>query len=80
MARPVCREWYPDPRPSRLLAPLLPYLPGALRLLPWLAAIPIVIVLALIVVAALPLLSWAVLSLAVLGPIAAGLALFAAWD
>lgn len=76
MSRPVCPELYPDPRPSRLIRYLLPYLPGLVRLLPWLAAAPAAVVLVMVLATALPLLSWVLLSAAVLAPIAAGIVLF----
>lgn len=81
MPRSVCPELYPDPRPSRLLVPVLPYLPRVLRLLPWLAAAPAVVALGAVVLATLPLLTWLVISLAVLTPLAAGAMLFRfGWD
>ncbi len=76
MTRPVCPELYPDLRPSRLIRYLLPYLPGLARLLPWLAADPAAAALGMVLLTALPLLTWVLLSVAVLAPIAAGIALF----
>jgi hypothetical protein len=81
MSRRVCPELYPDPRPSRLLAPLLPHLPALLRAVPWLAAVPPAVALATLIVSALPLLTWLAMSLAVLLPLAAGAVLFTiGWD
>ena len=76
MSRRICPELYPDPRPSRLLQPLMPYLPLLTRVLPWLAAAPVVFALALALVHALPVLTWLVLCTAVLVPLAAGVAIF----
>jgi len=76
MARSICPEIYPDSRPSRLLAPLRPYLPALLRLVPWLVAAPVAALLVLLVVLALPLLTWLLLAIVVLAPVAAGLAFF----
>ena len=81
MTRPICPELYPDPRPSRLLVPLLRFLPAVLRLLPWLAAASAVATFAVLLVTALPLLTWILLSLAVLAPLAAGVACFSfGWE
>ena len=81
MSRRACPEFYPDPRPSRLFAPLAPYLPLLLRLMPWLAAAPPAAALGVLLVTALPIVTWALLSVAVLAPIAAGVALFTfGWD
>ena len=81
MARPICPELYPDPRPSRLLVPLLPYLPAVLRVLPWLAAAPAVATFAVLLVTALPLVTWLLLSVAVIAPLAAGAAFFSfGWE
>lgn len=76
MSRHACPELYPDPRPSRLFAPLAPYLPLLLRLVPWLAAVPPAAAFVALVITALPLVTWVLLSVAVLAPIAAGVALF----
>ncbi|MER3419136.1 MAG: hypothetical protein C4290_00810 [Chloroflexota bacterium] len=76
MTRPVCPELYPDPRPSRLVRYLLPYLPRLVRLLPWLAGAPAAAALGVVLLTALPVLTWILLSVAVLAPIAAGIALF----
>jgi hypothetical protein len=75
MPRRTCPDLYPDPRPSRLLAPLLPFLPVALRALPWLAAAPAALALAAMIITTIPVLTWGLLCLAVLAPLAAGLAL-----
>jgi len=81
MHRPVCPELYPDPRPSRLFAPLLPYLSRLVRLLPWLAALIMVGAVGLLALAAVPLLTWAILTIAVFAPIAAGAVMFnVGWD
>ena len=81
MSRPVCPELYPDPRPSRLFAPLLPYLPRLLRLLPWVGAAPVAGAAGMLAVSTLPLLPWLIVTVAVLTPIAAGVALFnIGWD
>jgi hypothetical protein len=76
MTRPVCPELYPDPRPSRLIRYLIPYLPRLVRLLPWLSAAPAAAALGMVLLTALPVLTWILLSVAVLAPIAAGIALF----
>ncbi|MFN8559875.1 MAG: hypothetical protein U0531_21830 [Dehalococcoidia bacterium] len=76
MPRSVCPELYPDARPSRFLAPLLPYLPRLLRLAPWLVAAPAVAGFATLLAATLPLMTWMLLAAAVLTPLAAGVALF----
>ncbi len=76
MTRPVCPELYPDPRPSRVIRHLLPYVPVLVRLWPWLAAAPAAAALGMVLLTALPLLTWVLLSAAVLAPIAAGIALF----
>jgi hypothetical protein len=75
MPRRTCPDLYPDPRPSRVLAPLLPFLPLALRMLPWLAAIPAMLALVVMIVTAIPVLTWGLLCLAVAAPLAAGFAL-----
>ena len=80
MPRRVCPELYPDPRPSRLFAPLLAYLPALLRAWPWLAAAPAVGGIALLAVTALPLVTWVLVGLAMLAPIAAGLAFTVGWE
>ncbi len=72
MSRNVCPELYPDPRPSRLVAGLLPHLPRMARLLPWLAAAPATLAVATVLLALLPVMTWLLLSLAVLLPLAAG--------
>lgn len=81
MSRRPCPELYPDPRPSRLLVPLLPYLPSLHRLLPWMTAAPAIAGVAVLMVAALPLLTWALLSAAVFAPLVVGMALFSfGWE
>jgi hypothetical protein len=45
-------------------------------MLPWLAAAPAALTLAALLVMTLPLITWALLCVAVLAPIAAGVALF----
>ncbi len=74
MPRTVCPELYPDPRPSRLVARLLPHLPRIVRWLPWLGAAPAALALFTLLVALLPVMTWLVLSVAVLIPLAAGAA------
>lgn len=76
MSRRACPELYPDPRPSRLLVPLLPYLPLVMRVVPWLAGAPVAGAVVVLVATALPLVTWVLLSVAVLAPLAAGAALF----
>jgi hypothetical protein len=76
MPRQICPELYPDPRPSRFLSPALPYVPRLVRLLPWLAATPLATILGLLMLATLPLVTWAVLCVAVLLPLAAGAMFF----
>ena len=76
MSRPVCPELYPNPRPSRIFEPILPYLPQLLRLLPWLAAAPAAFALAALILTALPVITWIVLCIAVLTPLAGGVAMF----
>ncbi len=81
MPRNVCPELYPDPRPTRLLAPLLLYLPVLVRLAPWLAVAPAAGAFGVLLLAAQPLLTWAFLSVAVFAPVLLGAALFTfGWD
>jgi hypothetical protein len=56
-------------------------LPRLLRLTPWLAAAPVAGAAAALAIAMLPLLTWTLLTLAVLAPVAAGALLFnLAWE
>lgn len=81
MPRRICPELYPDPRPSRLLAPLAPYLPVLTRAAPWMAAVPAVAALAVVLFTTLPMMTWVILFAAVLAPLAAGAALLNfGWD
>lgn len=81
MVRRICPELYPDPRPSRTLVPLAPYLPLIARAAPWMAGVPAAAGVVLILFAALPLTTWIVLCVAVLAPLAAGAALLNyGWD
>jgi hypothetical protein len=75
MTRRICPELYPDPRPSRLFAPLLPYLPIAVRAMPWLVAAPAALVLGVLLVATVPVTTWSLLCLALLTPLVAGVLL-----
>ncbi|MBI2761978.1 MAG: hypothetical protein HYX51_11205 [Chloroflexi bacterium] len=47
-----------------------------MRLLPWLAAVPVVAALGAVMLATLPLLTWLVVCVAVLVPLVAGAAFF----
>lgn len=81
MPRRICPELYPDPRPSRMLTPLAPYLPLISRVAPWLAAVPAAVAVTVFLFTALPLMTWLVLCVAVLAPLAAGAALLNyGWD
>jgi hypothetical protein len=53
----------------------MPLLPALIRMLPWLAAAPAAMTLAALVVTLIPLSTWGLLCLAVLAPLAAGMAL-----
>lgn len=80
MSRRACFELYPDPRPSRLLAPFVPHLPRLLRLLPWLSGAPIAGAALLFLLSALPLVTWVILSAAVVAPLGAGFLIMTAGD
>jgi len=75
MVRRICPELYPDARPSRMLVPFALYFPALIRLAPWAAAVPAVLATALILLTTLPLVTWVILCVAVLAPLAAGAAL-----
>ena len=80
MSRRACPDLYPDPRPTRLFVPLLPYFPALLRLLPWLTLAPVIGAFAVLLVTALPLVTWALLCVAVLAPLGAGLLFTVGWE
>lgn len=76
MVRRICPELYPDPRPSRMLLPLLLLAPRALHVFPWVAGILFALVLAGLLLVTLPLLTWVLVCAALLAPLCAGVAFF----